>query len=161
LTVPYLGGKKPQRDQGCLAILQEGRCFKPPAIARAHPDGGINRPQSKPGAVSQQGSRTIRPAGHPERARSLSRLADTQHSRGSWLAQMLAHASPKMLVPVARANRCLRSQVRHAAVVLAAARNNARGPRSRSMVQDRILDLTAPVQPRTRGTAGGGGGGGG
>ena len=71
------------------------------------------------------------------------------------------HASPKLLVPVARANRCLRSQVRHAAVVLAAARNNARGPRSRSMVQDRILDLTAPVQPRTRGTAGGGGGGGG
>jgi hypothetical protein len=63
------------------------------AIARDHPDGGINRPQAKPGAVSQQADRTIRPAGHPERARSFSRPADTQHSRGSWPAQMLALAS--------------------------------------------------------------------
>ena len=66
------------------------------------------------------GEPTIRPAGHPERTRSFSRLADTQHSRGSWLARMLALASQKCWSLFSWANRGLRSPVRHVAPVLAA-----------------------------------------
>src|SRR5213076_1226339 len=69
LTVPYLGGKKTTARSG----VSSHPGFKRDVASSRQLSLGLTpteeSPQSKPGAVSQQGSRTIRPAGHPERAR--------------------------------------------------------------------------------------------